>query len=166
MRRVLLVLAVCALLVGGGAVALARPWAPDRTEHLVAAAWLPVWDERAPAALARAVDEGGLSEVSPTWATLRPDGTLVVDPPPQEVLDRLDTEDVRVIPAVQNFADGTWQGDAVARLLADPDVRRFLAAIADAVREAAAQAQQPDQAVPAADSRREDAARAAPAAKS
>jgi spore germination protein YaaH len=119
-RRALLVLALLAVVVAGGAVAVLRPWAPDRTEALVAAAWLPVWDERAPASLDRALDEGGLSEVSPTWVTLRPDGTLEVTAPPREVLDRLADEGVRVIPAVQNFADGTWQGEAVARLLADP----------------------------------------------
>ncbi len=134
MRRALLLLAVAAVLVGGGAVALARPWDPDPTERLVAAAWLPVWDARAPASLAQALDDGGLAEVSPTWATLRPDGTLEVTAPPQEVLDLLDGADVRVVPAVQNFADGTWQGDAVARLLADPvasaDHRRELVEVA------------------------------------
>lgn len=134
MRRALLVLAVLAVVVAGGAVAVLRPWAPDRTEQLVAAAWLPVWDERAPASLAQALDEGGLTEVSPTWAALRPDDTLSVTAPPPEVLDRLTRDDVVVIPAVQNFADGTWQGEAVARLLADPvasaDHRRALVDLA------------------------------------
>ena len=127
-------LAVLAVVVAGGVLAVTRPWAPDRTEQLVAAAWLPVWDERAPASLDRALDEGGVTEVSPTWASLRLDNTLAVTAPPPEVVDRLAGDDVLVIPAVQNFADGAWQGEAVARLLADPvasaDHRRELVDLA------------------------------------
>jgi spore germination protein YaaH len=112
---------VVAVVVAAAVVAVLRPWAPDRPERIVAAAWLPVWDQRAPASLAAALDVGGVTEVSPTWATVRPDGTLAVTPPPREVVDRLSADDgVLVIPAVQNFADGQWQGEAVARLLADP----------------------------------------------
>ncbi|SNT06828.1 Glycosyl hydrolases family 18 [Geodermatophilus pulveris] len=126
---------VVAVLVAAAVTAVWRPWAPDRPERLVAAAWLPVWDQRAPASLGVALDEGGLTEVSPTWASVRPDGSLAVTPPAPEVLDRLAAEDgVRVIPAVQNFADGAWQGEAVARLLADPvaaaDHRRALVDLA------------------------------------
>lgn len=120
MRRVLLVLALSGVLLAGAAVGLVRPWAPHPSGEMVAAAWLPVWDERAPESLARALDEGGLAEVSPTWATLRPDGALVETPPSQEVLDRIEDEGARLVPAVQNFADGEWQGEATARLLADP----------------------------------------------
>jgi spore germination protein len=131
-RRRLLLLAVLAVVAAGGAVAVLRTWTP--TERLVAAAWLPVWDERAPASLDRALDEGGLAEVSPTWAALRLDNTLSVSAPSPEVLDRLADDDVLVIPAVQNYADGAWQGEAVARLLADPvasaDHRRALVDLA------------------------------------
>jgi len=86
---------------------------------LVAAAWLPVWDERAPESLRTALEEGNLTEVSPTWATLALDGSLVTTPPPAEVLDQV-TGGVRLLPTVQNFAEGEWQGQLVADLLADP----------------------------------------------
>ncbi|WNV76049.1 glycosyl hydrolase family 18 protein [Geodermatophilus sp. DSM 44513] len=120
-RRVVLGVLAVAVLVAAALTAVLRPWTPDPPDRLVAAAWLPVWDERAPASLAAALDEGGLTEVSPTWATVRPDGSLAVTPPPPEVRERLAAADgVQVIPAVQNYADGAWQGDAVARLLADP----------------------------------------------
>jgi spore germination protein YaaH len=76
-----------------------------------------------------ALDVGGVSEVSPTWATVGVDGELVVTPPTAEVIDRLDEAGARLLPTVQNYADGTWQGQMIADLLADP--RR-----ADAHREA------------------------------
>ncbi len=131
-----LLLAVVAVLVAVAAVAVLRPGTPDRPERLVAAAWLPVWDQRAAGSLDSALDEGGLTEVSPTWATVRSDGTLALTPPPAEVVDRLAAagDGVVVIPAVQNFADGQWQGEAVARVLADPvaaaDHRRALVDVA------------------------------------
>jgi spore germination protein len=105
------------LLVAG--VVVLRPRISAPPPPLVAAAWLPVWDERAPASLRTALAEGGLTEVSPTWATLALDGSLVTTPPPAEVLGRL-TGEVRLLPTVQNFADGAWQGQLVADLLADP----------------------------------------------
>ena len=106
------------LLVVGAVVLRPRLFPPDRP--LVAAAWLPVWDERAPASLQSALDDGGVGEVSPTWATLALDGTLTLTPPSPEVLDRIGADGARLLPTVQNFADGRWQGQLVADLLADP----------------------------------------------
>ncbi|MGY1703960.1 glycosyl hydrolase family 18 protein [Geodermatophilus sp. SYSU D00697] len=108
--------AVVALVVGA---VLLRPRLFPAAQPLVAAAWLPVWDERAPASLQAALDDGGVTEVSPTWAALRPDGTLALTPPPADVLDELTGDGVALLPTVQNFADGEWQGQAVADLLAD-----------------------------------------------
>jgi spore germination protein len=120
-RRGPLVALVAVVLAAAATVAVLRPWTPDRTEHIVAAAWLPVWDPRAPASLGTALDVGGVTEVSPTWVSVQPDGTLSTTPPPPDVLDRLAADDdVLVIPTVQNYADDEWQGEATARLLADP----------------------------------------------
>jgi spore germination protein YaaH len=115
------------LLAGGAAlavlvvavVAVVHAVASDRAP-LVAAAWLPVWDERSPDSLRVALDEGGVTEVSPTWAVLQPDGDVVLTPPSREVRRLLADSGARVLPAVQNFSDGEWQGQAVADLLADP----------------------------------------------
>ncbi|WP_051515790.1 glycosyl hydrolase family 18 protein [Candidatus Blastococcus massiliensis] len=93
----------------------------DRDRTLVAAAWLPVWDERSAESLRPALADGGVTEVSPTWATVGLDGELVVTPPTSAVLDRLDDAGARLLPTVQNYADGTWQGQMIADLLADPD---------------------------------------------
>ncbi|TQN37915.1 glycosyl hydrolase family 18 (putative chitinase) [Blastococcus colisei] len=110
---VVAVLAVAAALTLPGKLA-------DRDRPLVAAAWLPVWDERAAESLRPALDVGGVTEVSPTWATVGLDGELVVTPPTAEVLDRLEAAGARLLPTVQNFADGSWQGELVAELLRDP----------------------------------------------
>ncbi|MGY2129987.1 glycosyl hydrolase family 18 protein [Blastococcus sp. SYSU DS0617] len=90
----------------------------DRT--LVAAAWLPVWDERSADSLRPALEVGGVGEVSPTWVTVDVAGELVLTPPTAEVLGRLDEAGARLLPTVQNFADGTWQGQVIADLLTDP----------------------------------------------
>ena len=111
---VVVVLAVVAALALPGRLA-------DRDRSLVAAAWLPVWDERSAASLRPALDVGGVTEVSPTWATVGLDGELVVTPPPAEVLDRLDEAGARLLPTVQNYADGNWQGQLIADLLGDPE---------------------------------------------
>jgi spore germination protein YaaH len=111
---VVVVLAVIAAVTLPGRIA-------GRDRSLVAAAWLPVWDERSAASLRPALDVGGVTEVSPTWATVGLDGELVVTPPPEEVLDRLDEAGARLLPTVQNFADGDWQGQVIADLLADPE---------------------------------------------
>ncbi|SDN54910.1 glycosyl hydrolase family 18 protein [Geodermatophilus sp. DSM 45219] len=110
--------AVAVVLLVVGAVVL-RPRLFPPAQPLVAAAWLPVWDERAAASLGTALADGGVTEVSPTWATVALDGSLVTTPPPPEVLDQV-TDGVRLLPTVQNFAEGEWQGRLVADLLADP----------------------------------------------
>ena len=110
--------AVALVLLVAGALVL-RPRVFPPAQPLVAAAWLPVWDERAPASLRTALDDGGLTEVSPTWATLALDGSLVTTPPRADVLDQV-TDGVRLLPTVQNFTEGEWQGQFVADLLADP----------------------------------------------
>lgn len=111
---VVVVVAVTAALTLPGRIA-------DRDRTLVAAAWLPVWDERSATSLRPALDVGGVREVSPTWATVGLDGELVVTPPTAQVLDRLDEAGARLLPTVQNFADGAWQGELIADLLADPE---------------------------------------------
>lgn len=111
---VVLVLGVIAALTLPGRIA-------DRGRSLVAAAWLPVWDERSAESLRLALNVGGVTEVSPTWATVGPDGELVVTPPTAGVLDQVDEAGARLLPTVQNFADGDWQGQAIADLLADPE---------------------------------------------
>lgn len=113
-------LAVVVVLAVTAAAALPG-WLADRERPLTAAAWLPVWDERSAASLRPALDVGGVTEVSPTWATVGLDGELVVTPPTTEVLDRVDDAGARLIPTVQNFADGDWQGQLIADLLADPE---------------------------------------------
>jgi spore germination protein len=111
---VIVVLAVIATLKLPGRIA-------DRDGPLVAAAWFPVWDQRSAESLRPALHVGGVTEVSPTWATVGQDGELVLTPPPGEVLDRLDEVGARLLPTVQNFADGKWQGQVIANLLADTE---------------------------------------------
>jgi spore germination protein len=110
------VVAVLGLAVG--AVVL-RPLVFPGSHALVAAAWLPVTDPRAVQSLPRALDNG-LTEVSPTLANVTADGGIAVTPPAPEVQQLLDRPGVRVIPTVQNYLDGGWQGDLVAGLLSDP----------------------------------------------
>jgi spore germination protein len=124
-----LVVAVLGLAVG---VVVLRPLVFSDPHPLVAAAWLPVSDPRAVTSLPTALDNG-LTEVSPTLATVAADGGVTVTEPSAEVQQLLDRSDVRVIPTVQNYLDGGWQGDLVAGVLSDP-VR------ADAHREAVVRA--------------------------
>ena len=91
-----------------------------RDTGFVAAAWLPVWDDRAGDSLPAALDEGGVREVSPTWATVRPDGGLTLTAPLTPLLERMDAAGTTLLPVVQNFADGRWQGDMLASVLGDP----------------------------------------------
>lgn len=109
---------VVVLAVAAGLVLTGR--AADRDRELVAAAWLPVWDDRSAGSLRPALDVGGVSEVSPTWATVDLAGELVLTSPSRDVLDRLADAGARLLPTVQNYADGAWQGEVVAELLADP----------------------------------------------
>ncbi|MGY1730616.1 glycosyl hydrolase family 18 protein [Geodermatophilus sp. SYSU D01045] len=118
-RRLLLLVAVAVVPVLVAAAFVVRWAVSDRSAPLVAAAWLPAWDDRASASLTPAVDVGGVTEVSPTWLTLGTDGALVVTQPPAEVRDQLRDAGLQVLPTVQNFADGQWQGQVVADLLAD-----------------------------------------------
>jgi spore germination protein len=114
-------LAVLVLVVG--TVAMRSATAPDE-QDLVAAAWLPSSDERGAASLRTALEDGALGEVSPTWATVQPDGGLVLREPAADVQVLLDASDVRVLPTVQNFLDGGWQGEQVAGMLSDPESAR------------------------------------------
>lgn len=122
MRRVLGWIGVlaCAGLVPGSVVMGGSSFAGNPAGQRVVAAWLPTWDERAAGSLAPALDVGRLSEVSPTWATVRPDGELALTPPSGQVRRTLAAGHVRVIPVVQNHEDMAWQGDRIARILKDP----------------------------------------------
>lgn len=120
--------AIAAVLGVAAALVVLRPVVFSGPKPLVAAAWLPTSDARAGDSLSRALD-GGLTEVSPTLATVTADGGLTVQEPAPDVQALLDRSDVRVIPTVQNYLDGGWQGDLVAGMLSDP-------AKADAHREA------------------------------
>jgi spore germination protein len=109
-------LAVLVLVVGTVTVRAATgPGEPD----LVAAAWLPS-DERGAASLRTALKDGSLGEVSPTWVTVQPDGELELQQPAADIRALLAASDVRVLPTVQNYRDGGWQGEQVAQLLNDP----------------------------------------------
>jgi spore germination protein len=90
----------------------------DEAEPLVAAAWLPTSEARGPASLADALD-GGVTEVSPTLVSVGMAGQLDVRPLAPEVDGLLDEPGVRVLPTVQNYADGGWQGGVIAELLSD-----------------------------------------------
>jgi spore germination protein len=122
MRRSTLIatLTVGAALVGGAAV-LGVHAMTDGEDDLVTAAYLPLWDERPATSLDRALDVGELDEVSPTWAFVQPDGELTLTPPPEPVQQMLEDSGAQVIPVVQNFSDGAWQGEMMAGLLADPE---------------------------------------------
>ncbi|MCW2697566.1 MAG: hypothetical protein JWR62_2651 [Modestobacter sp.] len=123
------VVAVLALAVGG---VVLRPLVFSGSHRLVAAAWLPVADQRAVGSLPTALD-AGLTEVSPTLGSVTADGGITVSPAPPAVQQLLDSPGLQVIPTVQNYLDGGWQGDLVAGFLGDP-------AKADAHREALVQA--------------------------
>ena len=102
------------------AVAGAPSFVPDRTAPFVVAAWLPTWDDAGAASLSDALRVGGVSEVSPTWAGVRADGTLALTPPASSVLLQTSMDGARLIPVVQNYADDAWQGDLMASILSDP----------------------------------------------
>ncbi len=110
------VVAVLAVAVG---VVVLRPLISSGPHPIVAAAWLPVADPRAVGSLPTAV-EHGVTEVSPTLGSVTADGGVTVQAAPLEVQELLDSPDVRVIPTVQNYLDGGWQGDLVAGFLGDP----------------------------------------------
>jgi spore germination protein YaaH len=131
-RRSLVVLAVAAVLVAALAVTAVRVFSDDE-QPFVAAAWLPTWDDRAADSLPAALDDGGVREVGPTWATVRADGTLALTPPADSALADLDEAGAVVLPVVQNVADGVWLGEEMGAVLADPD-------LADAHREALVEA--------------------------
>jgi spore germination protein len=122
-RRTVLISGVVATVLAVTAVAVARPILSERSAPFIAAVWLPVWDERGTSSLGPAL-ENGVTEVSPTWATVRPGGALALTPPAPEVVLRLGQEGVLVVPLVQNFDDGAWQGEMVADILADPVLAR------------------------------------------
>jgi len=118
-RTVLLgsAVAVVVLLVVGGLVL--RPVLSGPTVPLVTAAWLPVSDDRGPASLVAALADG-VTEVSPTLVTVRTDGQLEVRQLTPQTQALLEAPGVRVLATVQNYADGGWQGELIAALLADP----------------------------------------------
>lgn len=109
------------LAVTATAAALTTPWRGEEPPDVVAAAWMPLWDRRSTDSLERALEDGGVTEVSPTWATVRADGGLNPTPPSSRVRRALADAGVRVVPVVQNFSEGAWQGQRTAELLADPE---------------------------------------------
>jgi spore germination protein len=116
-RRLMTALAAAAavLLVGGGVLRWS-PW--PGSESLVVAGYLPIGTFSAEV-LENALDEG-LTEVSPVWASVRADGTLDTTEFPAGVRRQLDRPGLRVLPTVQNYVDGEWQGDLVADVLGSP----------------------------------------------
>jgi spore germination protein len=111
--------AVVAVLGLAAGIVVLRPMVFPGPHALVASAWLPVSDPRAVGSLPAALD-GGLTEVSPTLATITADGGITVREAAPEIQQLLDRPGVRVIPTVQNYLDGGWQGALVADLLSDP----------------------------------------------
>jgi spore germination protein YaaH len=126
MRRPAVVLwaALAGVLLVVPAFVVLRPVLFPPPQPLVAAAWLPLSSTRAPESLRTALADGGLTEVSPTWANVLADGQLLVKEIPPEVQALLDRPDVRVLPTVQNYGDGAWQGQMVADVLSDPQRER------------------------------------------
>jgi spore germination protein YaaH len=103
-------------------VALGAPsFASAPAPGLVVAAWLPTWDDTAASSLSVALHVGGVTEVSPTWATVRGDGELTLTPPSAPVVLQMAVDHARVVPVVQNYADGAWQGMRMAAILGDPE---------------------------------------------
>ncbi|GAB3354340.1 glycosyl hydrolase family 18 protein [Modestobacter lapidis] len=111
--------AVVAVLGVAAGIVVLRPVVLPGPHTLVAAAWLPTADPRAGGSLPPALD-AGVTEVSPTLASFTADGGVAVQQPAPEVQALLERPDVRVIPTVQNYLDGGWQGGLVAEVLADP----------------------------------------------
>jgi spore germination protein len=120
-RTVVLVGLAAVVLLAVVAVTVVRT-TTGRAPAFVAAAWLPVWDQRASDSLPTALDEGGVREVSPTWATVRADGGLTLTAPLTPALERMDAAGTTLLPVVQNFSDGDWQGDMLAAVLGDPEL--------------------------------------------
>jgi spore germination protein len=118
-RRIRLAALLLALLIGAGIPDMGGQDAVS-PQFMVAAVYLPTWDDRADESLARAIGTGAAAEVSPTWATIHQDGRLALVEPSRAVRKQLDDPGVRVLPVVQNYVDGEWQGAATADLLADP----------------------------------------------
>ncbi|MFP5372819.1 MAG: hypothetical protein ACLGI3_19020, partial [Actinomycetes bacterium] len=117
-RRLLLTVlaAVTVALLAGGSM---LRWAlPGQAEPLVVAGYLPISAYSADA-VSNAIGEG-LTEVSPVWATVRPDGTLDAATFTAELREQLARPGLRVLPTVQNYVDDEWDGQLVADLLADP----------------------------------------------
>lgn len=133
-RRATVLLAAALVLLVAGVVVVVDRFRGDDPGAFVAAAWLPVWEERGAASLEVALDVGGITEVSPTWATVRPDGELTLTEPSARVRRLLDG--VAVVPVVQNFHDGAWQGEEIAALLDDRErAQRHRTALVDAALE-------------------------------
>jgi spore germination protein len=117
--RAALIVSVLAVVVLGAVVVGVTATLLKSSGAFVVAAWLPTWDERASSSLPEALDEGGVREVGPTWATVRPDGSLTLSPPPDDVLEQVTAAGADLVPVVQNFSDGRWQGEETADLLGD-----------------------------------------------
>jgi spore germination protein len=115
-RPVTLFAAVIAVLLLGVGLVQWSPW--GRSASVVVAGYLPLGGISADA-LENALDQD-LTEVSPIWASFRSDGTLDTREFTAAVQGQLDRPGTRVLPTVQNYLDGRWQGQLVADLLAEP----------------------------------------------
>jgi spore germination protein len=122
-RRGVRVLASAAVLVTAAAVLVvqqARPGVfPWSRSPLTVAAYMSEWDAPSAASFDKAV-EHGMSEVSPVWATVNPDGSVTLAEPPDDQVAALHRRGLRLMPTVQNYADDAWQGEMVSRILSDP----------------------------------------------
>jgi spore germination protein len=96
----------------------ALPW--NRVTPLVAAAYLPEWNDTTAGSLTAATAHG-VSELSPVWATVNRDGSLALESVPSGERAALrQKQPVRLVPTIQNISGSTWQGTMVADLLSDP----------------------------------------------
>jgi spore germination protein len=107
--------------------------APDSApSSLTVAGYVVPWDPRSkPTAGA-----GVLDEVSPVWFQPTETGTLdYASEQARASAENFDAAVLPLVPSISNFRDGRWDGELVARLVADPQQRRaHIAAIADLVR--------------------------------
>jgi spore germination protein len=123
-RRLPVVLAAVAV-VGLVALALAavvvgvRPAEPDPRRAFVVAGYTALWDDRSVAAVGTALEQG-VTEISPTWGTIRSDGQLDSTPLPDGLGEELRRPGVQVLATVQNYRDGAWHGALVADVLGNP----------------------------------------------
>jgi spore germination protein YaaH len=133
-RVVLLTAAAATVVVVAVAAALHSPLVPWNRSALVAAAYLPEWDERSAASLTSALAHG-VHEISPVWATVQPDGSLVQpDRPPAET-SALAAPGVRLVPTIQDLYQGDWAGGMVSDVLTDAGTAaRHVDAIVQAAR--------------------------------